>query len=409
MTEHKIALLTAGGLAPCLSAAVGELIARYTAQLPDAPVIGYLSGYDGLLRGRSVAATLEVRASADLFLRHGGSPIGNSRVKLTNVKDCVKRGLVKAGEDPLEVAAAQLTKDGVTILHTIGGDDTNTTAADLAAHLARNGRKLTVVGLPKTVDNDVAPIRQSLGALTAAEQGAIFFENVVNEHSTNPRMLIIHEVMGRHSGWLTAATARAWRQRLSQLAFPAGFNVTPAQKDIDAIYLPEIALDIEGEAGRLRTVMDRKDCVNVFLSEGAGADEIVRDMESRDEKVERDPFGHVMLDKINAGAWLGKRLGALIGAEKTLVQKSGYFARSAAPNAEDLKLIALMADAAVKSALAGVSGVIGHDEERGGELRAIEFERIKGGKAFDPAAAWFTTMLREIGQPAPANPADPSC
>lgn len=53
---------------------------------------------------------------------------------------------------------------------------------------------LTVVGLPKTIDNDVYPIKLSLGASTAAEQGAIFFKNVVNEASANPRMLIIHEV-----------------------------------------------------------------------------------------------------------------------------------------------------------------------------------------------------------------------
>ena len=116
--------------------------------------------------------TPEVRANAHVLHKHGGSPIKNSRVKLTNVKDCLKRGLVKEGENPLEVAARQLTKDGVTILHTVGGDDTNTTAADLAAYLAKNNYKLTVVGLPKTIDNDVYPIRQSLGAWTAAEQAS---------------------------------------------------------------------------------------------------------------------------------------------------------------------------------------------------------------------------------------------
>ena len=67
---------------------------------------------------------------------HGGSPIGNSRVKLTNVADCLKRGLVKEGEDPQKVAADQLVADQVDVLHTIGGDDTNTAAADLAAYLA---------------------------------------------------------------------------------------------------------------------------------------------------------------------------------------------------------------------------------------------------------------------------------
>ena len=110
------------------------------------------------------------------------------------MKDCVKRGLVKEGQDPQKVAADQLVKDGVTVLHTIGGDDTNTAAADLAAFLKKNNYALTVVGLPKTIDNDVYPIKQSLGAMTAAQQGAIFFENIVNEHSANPRMLIVHEV-----------------------------------------------------------------------------------------------------------------------------------------------------------------------------------------------------------------------
>ena len=107
-------------------------------------------------------------------------------MKLTNVADCVERGLVKEGQDPLAVAADQLTRDGVDVLHTIGGDDTNTTAADLAAYLARHGYDLTVVGLPKTIDNDIVPVQQSLGAWTAAEQGAIFAENIIAEHSSNP-------------------------------------------------------------------------------------------------------------------------------------------------------------------------------------------------------------------------------
>ncbi len=130
---------------------------------------------------------------AHLLHRYGGSPIGNSRVKLTNTADCVKRGLVKEGENPLKVAADRLAADGITILHTIGGDDTNTTAADLAAYLGAHGYDLTVVGLPKTVDNDVVPIRQSLGAWTAAEVGAHFFDHVSNEtecgsaHAGNPR------------------------------------------------------------------------------------------------------------------------------------------------------------------------------------------------------------------------------
>jgi len=110
----------------------------------------------------------------------------------------VKRGLCKEGEDPLEVAAQQLLKDGVSVIHTIGGDDTNTQAAELSKYiLEKHGGKITVVGMPKTIDNDVYPIKQTFGADTAAEEGAAFFANVVSESTANPRMLIIHECMGR--------------------------------------------------------------------------------------------------------------------------------------------------------------------------------------------------------------------
>ena len=398
MTVKTVAMLTAGGLAPCLSSAVGGLIERYTALAPDVRIIGYVDGYAGLLTGRSIEVTDEVRRDAARLHRFGGSPLGNSRVKLTNVEDCVRRGLVPEGGNPLHVAAEQLEADGVDVLHTIGGDDTNTTAADLAAYLAEHDYGLQVVGLPKTIDNDVVPIRQSLGAWTAAEQGAIFARNVLAEHSSNPRMLIIHEVMGRHCGWLTAETARRHHAWVGEQEFVPAFGNDPRRWDVHAVFVPEMHVDLDAEAERLRAVMDEIGCVNIFLSEGAGISDIVAQLEAAGQEVPRDPFGHVQLDKVNPGAWFAKQFAELVGAEKVMVQKSGYFARSAAANDEDLALIKECTDLAVDTALAGGSGVIGHDEERGEELRAIEFPRIAGGKAFDVEVGWFTELLGSIGQ-----------
>ena len=409
MPRHKVAMLTAGGLAPCLSSSIAELIERYTELAPEVEMIGYRSGYIGLLRGDSITVTPEVRANAAVLHRHGGSPIGNSRVKLTNAADAVKRRLVKEGEDPLRVAAEQLTRDAITILHTIGGDDTSTSAADLAKYLAENGYALTVVGLPKTVDNDIVPVRQSMGAMTAAEQSAIFFENVVNEGSASPRTLLIHEVMGRNCGWLTAASARTYRERLAKMEMLPSFGIDRSNKAIDAVYLPELAVDIEAEGERLKRVMDARGRVSVFVSEGANAGRIVEEMLARGEEVRRDAFGHVQLDKVNVGDWFGKRLAKLVGAERTLVQKSGYFARSAAANEEDRRLIRSMAHLAVECGLGGRPGLIGHDEERGGDLRAIELARIKGGKPFDAGAAWFGEMLAAIGQPKGERPVVKQC
>ena len=335
MAVKTVAMLTAGGLAPCLSSAVGGLIERYTAVAPNIRIIAYRNGYAGLLTGDWVEVTPAVRANAHKLHAFGGTPIGNSRVKLTNVEDCVRRGLVQPGQDPLEVAA---------------------------------------------------------------EQGALYARNIIAEHSSNPRMLIVHEVMGRNCGWLTAATAHAHHRWVKNADFAEWLENSAVRWDVHGVFVPERPFDIAEEAQRLRAIMDVEDGVNLFISEGAGGAEIVAAMEAQGEEVPRDPFGHVQLDKINPGQWFAKQFAAELGADKVLVQKSGYFSRSAAPNAADLALIRLCTDFAVDAALRGESGVVGEDQDRGGELRAIEFARIAGGKKFDVTVPWFTELLAELGQ-----------
>ncbi|BEH00830.1 MAG: pyrophosphate--fructose-6-phosphate 1-phosphotransferase [Propionibacterium sp.] len=400
---NKVGLLTAGGFAPCLSSAVAGLITRYTELAPEIEIIAYRHGYEGLLKGDSVVVTPEVRAHADRLYKFGGSPIGNSRVKLTNVADLVKRGLVAEGENPLEVAAKQLVADGVDVLHTIGGDDTNTTAADLAAYLADNDFDLTVVGLPKTIDNDIVPIRQSLGAWTAADEAADYAKNIIAEHNAAPRELIIHEIMGRNCGYLAAETTKRYQAWLDEQEWLPEIGLSREAWAVHAVYLPEVAVDLDAEAERLSKIMDEVGNVNIFLSEGAGVAEIVEQMEKNGEKVPKDAFGHVQIDKINPGAWFGKQFSKRIGAQKTMVQKSGYFSRSAPSNDEDLALIGRTCVMAVDAALAGTPGVIGLDEENNDQLSVIDFPRIAGHKPFDITQPWFVELSESIGMPKPEH------
>ncbi len=368
MSIRRVALLTAGGFAPCLSAAVGDLIERYTQVAPDVEIIAYQYGYHGLLTGNYIVIDEQARKDAAILRDFGGSPIGNSRVKLTNAKNLVERGLV----------------------------------AD--AYLHENDYELTVVGLPKTIDNDVVPIRQSLGAWTAAEEGAGFAFNVIGEHRSNPRMLIVHECMGRNCGYLTAETARRYHQLLATKQWAPSLGLTKERWDVHAVFMPEMRLDLDAEAKRLKAIMDEQGNVNIFLSEGAGVPEIIAEMQARGEEVQRDPFGHVKLDTINPGQWFAKQFASLIGAEKVMVQKSGYYSRAAHANTEDLDLIKQMCDLAVDCALRGEPGVIGHDEDNGDTLTAIPFPRIAGGKPFDITQEWFTTLMAELGQDvAPAD------
>ena len=394
----RVAILTSGGLAPCLSAAIGGLVEKYNEVSPHAEIIGYMHGYRGLLLGETVEFSKETKEAYEVLYDFGGTPIGNSRVKLTNIDDCVKKGYVSEGQDPIGVAAQQLSKDGIDILHTIGGDDTNSMAAALARHLESSGTKLTVVGLPKTVDNDVVPVKQTLGAWTAAEQGAIFFENIANENTTSRRQLIIHEVMGRNCGWLTAATAYEYRKLLKNRNFLPELFLSKQRWDVHAVYVPEIDIDFQKESARLRKCMDENDCANIFLSEGAGRDTIVREIESQGKEVPHDAFGHVRLDEINSGQWFADKFAEALGADKTLIQKSGYFARSAKPGKRDLDLIKKSAFMAVECALKEKSGLVGLDDNNDGKLGLIDLQLIKGGKEFDTSQSWFQNMLMEIGQ-----------
>ncbi len=394
----NIGFLTSGGLAPCLSASIGALIESYKREKVTANFVGYLNGYKGLLQSKSYLFPSEVLNNTSILFSYGGSIIGNSRIKLTNSEDCYNKGLIKKHEDPLEKAATILLKDKINILHTIGGDDTNTMASELSKFLTKRGYELTVVGLPKTVDNDIIPIVQSLGSDTAAEQSALFFKNIVNENTSSPRHLIIHEVMGRSCGWLTAASALKYQNKLSLKQFNDNLLLKKSCWDIDAIYIPEKKIDMEKEGNRLANAMDEKDCVNIFLSEGACLDEIIIELEKKGTKVNRDAFGHVRLDEINPGQWFASQFSKMIGAEKILIQKSGYFARSAAPNKYDISLIKKSAKLAVDCALNSESGVVGTDEKNDAKLSLIKFNRIKGGKLFNPKIDWFKNLLNDIGQ-----------
>merc|ERR550537_168369 len=175
-------------------------------------------------------------------------------------------------------------------------------------------------------------------------------------------------------------------------------GVTKKRLDVHGVYIPEMAIDLDKEAARLREILDANDSVNVFISEGAGVKDIVAKMEAEGVEVQRDAFGHVKLDSINPGKYFADTISKLIDAEKVLVQKSGYYARAAPANKADLKLITETAMLAVECAVTRTSGVCALDEDQGNVMRCIEFPRIKGGKPFKTETPWFQEMLAEIGQ-----------
>src|SRR5690625_2614405 len=168
--------------------------------------------------------------------------------------------------------------------------------------------------------------------MSAAEQSSVFAQNILAEHGSNPRMLIVHEVMGRACGYLTAQAAEYYQKWHAQQEWLPSIGHRAARGHNHAVFLPELELDIDADAERLKKIIDETGCVNICLSEGAGIPEIVADMQARGEEPEKDPISHVKIDTINPGQWFAKQFAAKLGAEKVMVQKSGYFSRSAKAN-----------------------------------------------------------------------------
>ena len=174
------------------------------------------------------------------------------------------------------------------------------------------------------------------------------------------------------------------------------------------MYIPEVAIDLEAEAARLRDILDKHDCVNIFISEGAGVKDIVAQMEAEGKSVPRDAFGHVKLDAINPGKYFADSFSALLGCEKVLVQKSGYFARAAPANAEDLELINKSCAVAVEMACLRTPGVVGMDEAPAAAA-LLRVRAHQGRQAVRRPSKWFKEMMNGIGQTsADAYPVGPS-
>ena len=153
--------------------------------------------------------------------------------------------------------------------------------------------------MPKTIDNDVVPIKQSLGldghgggrqVFCQRRQRAVRQSSHVNYSRVHgARLWLLDRCHGQ--SYMDSPTAYLY----------SGLNLTKQRKCLHAVYVPEVRIDVDAEARRLKRVMDTHHRVNIFLSEGAGVHDIVAQLEARGESVPRDAFGHVKLDKVQPG------------------------------------------------------------------------------------------------------------
>ena len=249
-----IGILTSGGDAPGMNAAIRAVVR--TAIYFGMEVYGVERGYAGLIDGDLVP--MEMRSVSNI-VQCGGTRLRSAR--------CLEMK-TKEGQ---EKAVENLKRYGIEGLVVIGGD-----GSFRGAEVLSRDYGVPTIGIPGTIDNDLEYTDYTLGFDTAVNT-CLDIINKLRDTMTSHERISVVEVMGRNCGYLTAATAVEYRKLLDKMEFVPGMGLSKERKEIHAIYIPELAFDVKAEAERLRKIMDEVDNVNIFVSEGAGVETIIKD------------------------------------------------------------------------------------------------------------------------------------
>ena len=339
---RHLGVLTGGGDCPGLNAVIRAVTRRALASRLE--VFGIRNGWRGLIDGEGVALDLK---SVSGILPKGGTILGTSRTNPFKDEDEVRRLLENVKRLKLDAVIA------------IGGEDT----LGVATKLAKKGLK--VVGVPKTIDNDLAMTDYTFGFDTAVN---IAMEAIDRLHTTaeSHHRIMVAEVMGRHAGWIATCAGIAG--------------------GADVVLIPEELIDIEAVCDLLKKRHSRgKDFSIVVVAEGAQ----LKDQPAVAQEDKRDEFGHVRLGGI------GHRLGVMIEERtgyETRVTVLGHLQRGGSPSAFDRILGARFGVKAVELALQGAFGTMvslqGNQicpvslEEGTGSLKTVDPELYRIAKTF---------------------------
>ena len=308
----RLGILTGGGDAPGLNAAIRAVVRR--AQADHGEVVGVRNGWAGLVEPHQTRVVDPHEVSGILAV--GGTMLGTSRVNPLKSQGSLAQVASRIGELELDALVA------------MGGDDTLSVAGALAA------QGLPVVGVPKTMDNDLQVTEYCIGFDSAV---AIVTEALDRLHTTaaaHHRVMVV-EVMGRDTGWVAV---------MGGLAGGA-----------DMIIIPEFPVELSQIAHHLRGRRTRgRDFSIVVVAEGATVGGLA-DFEVAPEA--RDQFGHALLSRRGIGAQLAEALEGATGFE-TRVTVLGYTQRGGAPTAYDRIWATRVGAAAYELAVEGAFGKI---------------------------------------------------
>ncbi|PTX97363.1 ATP-dependent 6-phosphofructokinase [Verrucomicrobia bacterium LW23] len=360
-SEVKIGIITCGGICPGLNDVIRALFmqAHYRYGVPE--VYGIPYGYEGLVPEfghRLIKLTPEYVSSIHTF---GGTAIGTSR-----------------GPQSVKVMVDRLQEIGINMLFVIGGDGSQRGAMAIEAEATSRGCKMVVVGVPKTIDNDLIYMDKSFGYETACAAAVNAIQSAHTEARSARNGVGLVKLMGRHSGFIASSAAIA-------------------SGDVNCVLIPETPFVLEGDNGLLEYIRQRvnkRHHAVVIVAEGAG-------QELFQKSGVTDASGNTKLHDI--GTFLKGQIEDYFRKCKTELNLKyidpSYIIRSVAASPQDRIYCMRLGQAAVHAAMAGKTGLVvarWHGAYVHVPMNVVTSRR----RTVDPGGDLWLSVLESTGQPA---------
>lgn len=361
-SNTRAAIMTAGGICPGLNDVIRALFMELHYIYRVKEVLGIRYGYSGLApRVGQPPIVMAPHMVANIH-KDGGTILGSSR----------------GPQDPKEMVDF-LERERVNLLFTIGGDGTQRGAIALAAEVERRGLKIGVVGIPKTIDNDISFVARSFGFQTAVSIARNVLSAAHDEARGAFNGVAVVKLMGRHSGFIAADAA-------------------VANGDANFVLVPEIPFDLDGEKGLLRVLENRLEerrHALIVVAEGAGQHLFENEPKRYDASgnVKFNDIGILIRDRI------AERFNTGWNAATVKYIDPSYIIRSAPASADDSILCSRLGQYAVHAAMSGrTKMVVGlwNNIFTHVPMSLVISKR----KRLDPSSPAWLSVLESTGQPA---------
>jgi 6-phosphofructokinase 1 len=352
----RVGIVTCGGLCPGLNDVIRGLVLELNSHYGVSRIVGFRNGYRGLVARHGHDVIELTPRSVEHINEHGGTILGTSR----------------GNQDPAEIVDC-LDQLGVNILFVIGGDGSMRGAQRIAAEVRARDRRIAVVGVPKTIDNDIPFIGHSFGFQTAFGKATESIRAAHTEATAQPGGIGLVQLMGRHSGFIACYAALA-------------------NNDADYVLIPEVPVDVDAFLPHLRRRVGERGHALVVVAEGAGQDYLAA--------AGTDASGNARLGDF--GVYLRRRIQddfAAAGAEANLKYiDPSYVIRSVPANPYDSVYCLRLAQAAVHAAMAGRTElVVGMWRNR--FVHVPLPLAVAGRNQVDPEGDLWMSVLEATGQP----------